>query len=1567
MLQGKKYMKVVINKRLVVFLCLLGICANVFSESGIVGNWRFDDGSEATAKDYSGNGNNGTITNASSTTGKVGKALSFDSTDGDNDYVAIPNNSAFNLSTAITVEAWVNPNTVSSTQVIAGKTYGTSWEMGLSSSQLYVNAVEGGTTYSGVVKGGTVSTGLWNHVVWTYDSSTGVNIAYVNGVQVATSTKSGVLGIDSTTLYIGRRCYGNLLFNGLIDEVAIYNRILSADEVYSHYKNSYLAGSWSMDEGDSSTVADLINDNDGTVTDAVWINGKLGAALDFDGDGDMVTIPDDSALDISDQITVEAWINPDAVSGNQTIAGKCYTTSWELSLYNNNLNVNACEGGTYYARLLSSGGGVEAGKWNHVAWTYDSTTGENISYVNGVARQISALGGDVGTDSTNLFIGCRYYGNLGFCGGIDEVKIHKKALSANEIFNRYNNYGLVGAWNFDEGTDSTVADCSGNGIDGTISGALWVSGKLDMGLSFDGEDDYVTIPHDDSLNITDEITVEAWIYPNEVEENYVIVGKHTSTSWELGISGGSVCLNVIEGGVQYNRLIGGEAEVTQDAWNHVVWTYNSSTGINKVYVNGVEGQSVTTSGLLGTDDAPIYVGRRYYNTLNFDGLIDEVKIYKRALSATEVMDNMECGYNLRTRLNLNEGYGTTAFDTSKYGNHATAVNIASSDWVTGHINLDGYFKTALSFADSDDYLTIPNSSSLQIIDDLTISLWVNPTTVNNESCVLVDKDFGGEFSLVLEMDGSVSLYQGTSQSSGSYFCATAIPSGGIVNDEWQHIIVTREMDTRNIKGYVNGTLVNTVEYPEDSAYSPPVATTSPVKIAAGFTNDFNGVIDDVRIYAEALTQDQIDTIGYNLLWVHRNMSYYTTEATAISMCEINIPESELDDCYLVAKDSSGNVLGTNITPEDDTDLDIDISSLSIDTHTITIELRRDTGDLAFSRDLVIKKLAENPGHEVKVDYQNGIVYKNGEKFFPIGFYILSSSYDDTDDIEEIANDTDFNTIMRVLFHQTSSEALTLLTNAAAIPESGSSNTLSLNVMHRHENHYAEGEQLINYKNELTDAEFYAAFINNGHYASFIDAVEEVYNEPNLLCYYSFDEAHPCEITSGTYLYDNVNLTDGYHPSFTIFQSVVFDVENMTSWMDILGLNTYLVSQIGSTNYNQTVKGAIRRMYIAKKRAEKDYKAFWSVYLGEHFSGTIRRPLYPKEQRSQTYGALISGAKGMFYYHAPIKHELMWQELIDLSSEMTILTPYLLSSEPEQTITYSAGNYDPINEEFVPVIAKLFKASSSDDYVLLLCNTEPYSVDVNVSCSLLSSSTVSSLFDSGVTYDISADQLAGYDTRAYYFTSTSTDPIQISVSTTIRTDLAPIYDIEDDAYTIAGRTTCTNMAPNPDLEAASLLSWPNYTIPMGIPYPRIGNASQGWGLVTNPDKTGLCDVIGSSGDDPGDTCLYINSNEVKTGVYIKFIPETAGDYTISAYVKVVDTDPNETETISVRMGYLGGTPASVGVSVDDQAWTRVTHQCNIPDGGEYAYAFIYIESGAVYIDAVQIEQTTTSSPIPFTKE
>ncbi len=199
---------------------------------------------------------------------------------------------------------------------------------------------------------------------------------------------------------------------------------------------------------------------------------------------------------------------------------------------------------------------------------------------------------------------------------------------------------------FEEGTGKVAKDKSGNGNDGTLEGdTKWTDGKYGKAISLNGKDSGVTVPDSDSLDTPDEITVEAWIYPLSANVDYPeIVLKGYGTAFELTMMQNlSIDWEFNIGG--WKTMNSGAGTISLKEWYHAAGTYDGKA--TKVYVNGVEMAAAAHSGAFGVNDAPVLVGYRLANMqtadMFFDGIIDDVAIYNRALTTKEIMADMEQG------------------------------------------------------------------------------------------------------------------------------------------------------------------------------------------------------------------------------------------------------------------------------------------------------------------------------------------------------------------------------------------------------------------------------------------------------------------------------------------------------------------------------------------------------------------------------------------------------------------------------------------------------------------------------------------------------------------------------------------------------------------------------------------------------------------------------------------------------------------------------------------------------------------------------------------------------------
>jgi hypothetical protein len=197
--------------------------------SGLVAAYGFNEGAGTALTDLSGNGNTGTITGATwTTTGKFGNALAFNGTSAQ---VTIPNSASLQLTTGMTLEAWVYPTAIpTGWRSVITKNVDRYYLMA-SSSQGNQPAA-GGTWTAGNQNtfGPTVlAVNTWTHLAATFDGAT-VRL-YVNGAQVASQAQTTPLASTNGTLQIGGDSYPGEFFAGRIDEVRIYNRALTAAQI----------------------------------------------------------------------------------------------------------------------------------------------------------------------------------------------------------------------------------------------------------------------------------------------------------------------------------------------------------------------------------------------------------------------------------------------------------------------------------------------------------------------------------------------------------------------------------------------------------------------------------------------------------------------------------------------------------------------------------------------------------------------------------------------------------------------------------------------------------------------------------------------------------------------------------------------------------------------------------------------------------------------------------------------------------------------------------------------------------------------------------------------------------------------------------------------------------------------------------------------------------------------------------------------------------------------------------------------------------------------------------------
>jgi hypothetical protein len=229
---------------------------------------------------------------------------------------------------------------------------------------------------------------------------------------------------------------------------------------------------------------------------------------------------------------------------------------------------------------------------------------------------------------------------------------------------------LVALFPFNEGTGSTTIDQTGRRT-GSISGATWTTGKFGSALQFNGASAMVSVPDDNGLDFTSSFTISTWVRPISVGNWSTAVLKERSGGLAYGLyasddrSRPAIYVNV--GGADIGAT--GSSPLPLNTWSHLAATFNGSQLV--LYVNGQQVGLATASGSVVTSQSPLRIGGNTIWGEYFNGRIDEVRLYRNALAATEISQ-------------LASGSGAAA--TAAFSSSTTGVKSRSIDVLSGVTN-----------------------------------------------------------------------------------------------------------------------------------------------------------------------------------------------------------------------------------------------------------------------------------------------------------------------------------------------------------------------------------------------------------------------------------------------------------------------------------------------------------------------------------------------------------------------------------------------------------------------------------------------------------------------------------------------------------------------------------------------------------------------------------------------------------------------------------------------------------------------------------------------------------------
>lgn len=644
--------------------------------------------------------------------------------------------------------------------------------------------------------------------------------------------------------------------------------------------NLELTGYWPMDEGISTQVGDYSGgQNNGTLSGATlpaWVSGKRGNALYFDGISSRVNLGN---ITTASTTSVSVWIKTSSagqkpILSNRGSGAYIGISGGRFFIYDNSATPAS----------LTSTRSINNNEWHFLVWTSNSAT--STLYIDGILDTTTSQirGPDTGTgyigfDSPNL----EY-----FPGYIDDLRLYNRALSATEVVNSYKsgqitrkvvtNQGLVGYWSFNDGRGLTAGDSSGNNNTVTLTGTTtptWVPGKKGSALSFDGISSRAVISGPTMVpSGATQFTVAAWAKKNTSAGGMVAYKNgpfFLNMGTVLGNSGFVVHTSGGWAGAQ------GVTNLNVGQWYHLALTYNSNNSLISVYVNGkLDGTGVQTGGIGSAIDC---IGIGYSsdsgcsvsNTSYFNGSVDDLRLYNRALTASEI-------YNLykqnETKLNSSQNsritnglVGFWSFNGPDYDKASTTAEVLdrsgqgnNGDAVNNSLPSLGKVGQGLSFDGSTTYVDT-GTKFPSLTSEISISLWVNPSATQVTYADIVGNhqpDFKG--MVIQQNAGNTNQYtwgygdgSGWSNTTGNF---------NLTANVWQLLTVVK--DANYCYAYINGVEQVSARASCSAAIAP--ATSMNFRIGMGFSGggrNWIGSVDEVRVYNRAITVDEIKQL-YNM-------------------------------------------------------------------------------------------------------------------------------------------------------------------------------------------------------------------------------------------------------------------------------------------------------------------------------------------------------------------------------------------------------------------------------------------------------------------------------------------------------------------------------------------------------------------------------------------------------------------------------------------------------------------------------------------------------------------------------
>ena len=764
---------------------------------------------------------------------------------GANDRVQVP---AFGLSgSGITILVWFKADKFGDARFLSKATSTDPddhyWMFGTaSSSQFRVRLKDtSGSNNNWNPSVSTMTKGAWYFAAMTYDGAT-IRV-YLNGAEVNSTPWAGSLNTDaSIAIGLGNQPSGagDRGFNGVLDEVAVFDKALSAEQVDELYKaaGGGLVGHWKLAETSGTTAVDSsVYGYNGTVSGAAnWSTRCDGSGVfDFDGSSNYVSVPNGTHLRPTFALTLAGWIKGDLWGSGDDVdivlrKGDSTPNSYQLAIADGKvaLFLNESDSGGFRGNTV-----LKTGRWYHVAATWD---GADVRiYLDGqLDNTPAARTGTLSNDNRPLYLGGRSSSDF-FDGMLYDARLYNRALSHAEIAQVF---GFTGHWKFAEGSGTAAADSSGVANNAALSGgATWTADcSGNNALQTNGAGGVAQTAS--AFAPPDVGTVVFWMQSN---------GNPPALGRIFGLGGDWEARQMPDGTVAFDLCGEGNGNFVTTVplnevgrWYHVAATFDATTDAYAIYIDGQLDKSGTNSnGMTQQAAAILSFGTRTGSTQYWYGALRDFRVYTRRLCPTEIAEL----YGLVGYWKLDETSGSTAADSTAFGRNGSVIGTAS--WSTAAVD-NGLELNGATRVEVTSLMDSPKN--------VTLAAWARLSQADSGGAEIVS--LGDYFAIRLD-NGTVSrafFYTGSSWTSVSI-------NQTFARTGWHHFAAVFNDDQDTCKLYLDGAEVASISTTVTIPYNGlGTKTVIGAHGNGGSTYDFTGKVDDVRVYNRALCPAEIQSV-----------------------------------------------------------------------------------------------------------------------------------------------------------------------------------------------------------------------------------------------------------------------------------------------------------------------------------------------------------------------------------------------------------------------------------------------------------------------------------------------------------------------------------------------------------------------------------------------------------------------------------------------------------------------------------------------------------------------------------